>query len=509
MSIVRAETARVVEVGDGVCLVGADGTIARVDGDSAAVVRRVLDLIARPIARDAVALAISREAGADAGPIVDQILELLRATGAARIAEAAPVAASEAPGVAPRGPSAGLRAGNIVVGVTGAIAAVHAPSLVLALQRRGFAVEVAMSRASRRFVAPAALGAIAQREVHRSLWPATPLAPVPHVALAAWADLVVIYPASATTIARLAHGEFSDLVAAIALTTRAPVIAAPSMNPAMAEAPAVQRNLDQLRADGIALLAPVPAVEVAEAPEARAPVGGGCPPPGEVAATIDALVRANALPRRAPRARVPTDAAGWDATYAAPGAADDGRLPWVTDDCDADLAAALAAHGKPPGPLLDVGTGLGQVARHAAGAGYHVVATDVSDAALALARGRGGGEGIVWLRDDIAASALAGSFAVVVDRACLHVLPRARHAAWAAAMRRLVAPGGVLLVKTHQPGAPYATAAFTRDGLAALVGDGFEAVSIEPSTIPGARVATPAPAWLGVFRRAVARVHAV
>ena len=398
----------------------------------------------------------------------------------------------------------------------------------MALQRRGFAVEVAMSRASRRFVAPAALAAIAQREVHRSLWPATPLAPVPHVALAAWADLVVIYPASATTIARIAHGEFSDLVAAVALTTRAPVLAAPSMNPAMAEAPAAARNLDQLRADGIALFAPVPAIEVADAPEARAPVGGGCPPPGEVAATIDALVRAGALPRRTPRAPVPTDAAGWEATYSAPGADEAGRLPWVADACDPDLAAALAAHGRPPGPLLDAGCGLGQVARHAAAAGYHVVATDVSDTALALARYRGtrrlasprGGprsrfarrpargpsrfarrSRVIWLRDDVAASALATEFAVVIDRACLHVLPRARHPAWAAAMRRLVAPGGVLLVKTHRPGAPYATAAFTRDGLAALAGDAFDVISIDESTIPGARTTTPAPAWLGVFRR--------
>jgi SAM-dependent methyltransferase/3-polyprenyl-4-hydroxybenzoate decarboxylase len=489
-AFVRAETARVVELGAALCLVGGDGAIHRIDGDSAAVVRRVLELVGRPAARDAIVAAISAEAGGDAGPIVDQILALLEGSGAVR-----------GTGTAARAREAGGAAqarGNIVVGVTGAIAAVHAPSLVMALQRRGFAVEVAMSRASRRFVAPAALAAIAQREVHRSLWPATPLAPVPHVALAAWADLVVIYPASATTIARIAHGEFSDLVAAVALTTRAPVIVAPSMNPAMAEAPAAARNLEQLRADGVAVLAPVPAIEVADAPETRAPVGGGCPPAGEVAATIDALVRAGALSRRTPRAAVPTDAPGWEATYT--GADDTGRLPWVADECDPDLAAALAAHGRPPGPLLDAGCGLGQVARHAAAAGYHVVATDVSDTALALARYRGP-DRVIWLRDDIAASALATRFAVVLDRACLHVLPRGRHPAWAAAMRRLVAPGGVLLVKTHRPGAPYATAAFTREGLAALAGDAFEVVSIEESTIPGARAITPAPAWLAVFRR--------
>jgi len=486
-TIVRAETARVVEVGAAICLIGPDGRVHRVDGDSAAIVRRILELIARPVEREALVETIGREAGGDAGAIVGQVVDLLRATGAARVVDGPTPATVAATGQAPRA--------NIVVGVTGAIGAIHAPALVLALQRRGFAVEVALSRAARRFVAPSALAAIAQREVHRTIWPATPLAPVPHVALAQWADLVLIYPASATTIARLAHGEFSDLVAAIALTTRAPVVIAPSMNPAMAAAPAVQRNLDQLRADGVALLHGVPAVDVADAPSVRAAIGAGAPPPGDVAATIDALVTAGALPRRATTA-TPATGAEWDAVYAG----DDGRLPWVTDACDPDLVAALATHAPPPGPLLDAGCGLGQVARHAAAAGYQVVAADLSEAALALARRRGPAQ-IVWLRDDIAATALAGGFAVVVDRACLHALPRVRHAAWASAMRRLLEPGGVLIVKTHRPGAPYATAGFTPDGLAAVVGDGFEPVAITESTLPGARTATPAPAWLGVFRR--------
>src|SRR5438105_2027617 len=82
-------------------------------------------------------------------------------------------------------------------------------------------------------VARDALAAIARREPHTSLWPHAAHEPVPHVALAEWADLVVIYPASATTIARLASGDFSELVAATALTTAAPVVVVPSMNAAM------------------------------------------------------------------------------------------------------------------------------------------------------------------------------------------------------------------------------------------------------------------------------------
>src|SRR5207302_1347910 len=82
-----------------------------------------------------------------------------------------------------------------------------------------------------------ALAGLVQREIHTSMWPPAAHVPVPHVALAEWADLVVIYPASATTIARISNGDCSELVAAIATTTRAPVIVVPSMNEAMLDAP--------------------------------------------------------------------------------------------------------------------------------------------------------------------------------------------------------------------------------------------------------------------------------
>src|SRR5437763_73927 len=109
---------------------------------------------------------------------------------------------------------------------------------------------IAVSRAARRFVPAAALAAITHRAPHTSAWPASPVAPVPHVALAAWADVVLVCPASATTIARIANGDFSDLVSAIALTTRAPVILVPWMNPAMRAATAVVRNLPRCAEDG-------------------------------------------------------------------------------------------------------------------------------------------------------------------------------------------------------------------------------------------------------------------
>jgi 3-polyprenyl-4-hydroxybenzoate decarboxylase len=458
---------RAVDDGDALLLIARDGVVRRLDGDSAGLARAVLEEAAAPRTRAELHEAIAGRAGADAdavAAVVDQAIEALSAAGAL-------VAARDAAPVTP--------AGRVVLAVTGAVAAVHTPALALALERRGWTVEIALSRAARRFVPVNALAAITHRAPHTSMWPASAYAPVPHLALAEWADLVVVCPASATTLSRLAAGDFSDLVAAVALATRAPVVLVPSMNPAMREAAAVQRNLERLAGDGFLLAHGAAGIEVAERPGVRAPVGGAAPPAEDVAAMCDALWRAGALRRREPTS--------WNAIYAA---TPEARLPWASPEIDADLAAALAAHAPPPRPLLDVGTGLGVVARHAAALGYAVVALDIADTALELARARSGDAPIVWLRDDICAPALAARFGAVVDRGCLHVLPRARHPAWAAAMHRLVAPGGVVLAK-----------AFPDTDVAALLGDDFEVVAAADSTLPGPRDATPAAARLTIARR--------
>ena len=355
------------------------------------------------------------------------------------------------------------------------MAASHAPALVGALQRRGWTVEVALTETAQRFVAVDALTALVQRAVHTTMWPAAAHAPVPHVALAAWADLVIVYPASATTIARLAHGDFSDLVAAVALTTRAPVAIVPSMNAEMLAAPAVQRNLDQLRADGFAIVHGVRSVEAADAPAVREAAGGAAPAPGEVAATLEALVTAGAV--------TPSHRA-WDDAYRRP------LVPWASARCDDDLARALAHHAPPPARLLDVGCGLGQVARHAAGLGYRVVATDVSEVGLARARAEAGGGGdIVWVRDDICASALAGPFDVIVDRATLHTLSASRRATWAATVTRLAADRATVIVKGHA------------DKLGDIAIAGFEVVEDVAAELPGIVDATPIASRLVVLRR--------
>jgi len=411
-------TQRAVAIDVGADLVVLGDPPHRLTGDSADLARYVLATVRAPTTTAELVAAIERDSGplGERRAVVDHLLDVLARAGA--IASAPTEASAPLPGC------------NVVLGITGAIAATSAPALVVALQQRGHRVEIALTERATELVSVAALTAIARRAVHTSIWPTVAHAPVPHVALAAWAELVVIAPATATTIARLAHGDFSDLVSATALTTRAPVVVAPAMNPAMLDSDAVQTNLATLRRAGFAIVHDVPALEIADAPHARDELGGGMPAAGELVRAIDALRTHGALVART--------ASAWDAAYRT-------NAPWTSERCDADLAALLAAHAPTPRRVLDVGCGAGQVAVHAARAGHRVVAIDTSDVALAIARAHRAD--VVWLRDDICASALAGEFEVVVDRATLHALPRAHVYAWAASIRRLLAPGGIAIVK--------------------------------------------------------------
>ena len=150
-----------------------------------------------------------------------------------------------------------LDSARVVVGVTGSIAAYKAAALVSALVQHGAHVDVILTAAGARFVTAATFAALTPGTVHTDLFAARGVPHgIPHVRLAAEADLLAIAPATAHTLARLAHGLADDLLALTALGTRAPVLVAPAMETEMWSHPATRRNIAQLQADGVAVAGP-------------------------------------------------------------------------------------------------------------------------------------------------------------------------------------------------------------------------------------------------------------
>jgi phosphopantothenoylcysteine decarboxylase/phosphopantothenate--cysteine ligase len=145
---------------------------------------------------------------------------------------------------------------NIILGVTGGIAAYKAPDLVRRLRERGATVQVVMTGSAGQFVTETSLQAVSGRPVRQNLWDEEAEAAMGHIELARWADLVLIAPATAEFMARLAAGAAPDLLTTLCLATRAPIILAPAMNHVMWANPAVQANRALLEERGVRLLGP-------------------------------------------------------------------------------------------------------------------------------------------------------------------------------------------------------------------------------------------------------------
>ena len=145
---------------------------------------------------------------------------------------------------------------EIVVGVSGGIAAFKAAALVSLLVQRGAGVTAVLTSAARRFVGVATFAALTGRPVaSRSFDPgAFPLGG--HIELASRAELVVVAPATADFLAKVAHGAADDLLSTLVLCMEGPVLLAPAMNAAMWSKPAVQRNVRQVEADGHRIVPP-------------------------------------------------------------------------------------------------------------------------------------------------------------------------------------------------------------------------------------------------------------
>jgi phosphopantothenoylcysteine decarboxylase/phosphopantothenate--cysteine ligase len=150
---------------------------------------------------------------------------------------------------------------RIVLGVTGSIAAYKAVDLASKLTQLGAVVDVIMTEAAQRFVTPLTFQAVTGRAVYTDIWQSPPASGdlpthVAHVGLAESAALLVIAPATANTIAHLAHGFTEDLLLITALAARCPVLVAPAMDGGMYAHPATQANLATLQARGITVVQP-------------------------------------------------------------------------------------------------------------------------------------------------------------------------------------------------------------------------------------------------------------
>lgn len=145
---------------------------------------------------------------------------------------------------------------NILLGISGGIAAYKAAELTRLLKKHGAQVRVVMTPAAQEFITPLTLQALSGEPVHTELLNPAAEAAMGHIELARWADAIVIAPASADVLARLSAGMANDLLTTLCLASSAPLFLAPAMNQAMWRHPATQANCKQLQARGAYLLGP-------------------------------------------------------------------------------------------------------------------------------------------------------------------------------------------------------------------------------------------------------------
>src|SRR5438445_5720625 len=151
---------------------------------------------------------------------------------------------------------------RITLGVSGGVAAYKAAELVRRLQEERFDVEVVMTRNAREFITPLTFAALTGKKVITEMFgeeaggPANVESAIEHIAVAQRTDLLLIAPATANTLAKLARGLADDFLSTLFLATTAPVVVAPAMNVNMWEHAATQQNLERLRARGVRIVEP-------------------------------------------------------------------------------------------------------------------------------------------------------------------------------------------------------------------------------------------------------------
>jgi phosphopantothenoylcysteine decarboxylase/phosphopantothenate--cysteine ligase len=250
-------------------------------------------------------------------------------------------------------PLRGLRIG-VLVG--GGIAAYKIADLVSRLAQAGCEVRVGMTASATRFVGPATFRGVSGRPVELDLWDGEH--PEPHVELGDWGQVLLVAPATANLLARLARGHADDLVTATVLAARCPVLVAPAMNDAMWEKPAVQENVATLRAHGCAIVEP----EVGHLASGHSGTGRLAGAPAILAALSEALRSRRDLAGRrvvvsAGGTREPIDPVRYVGNYSS------GKMGFAVAAAAADRGAEVA---------------LVSTARHPAHEGVRVVAVETA-----------------------------------------------------------------------------------------------------------------------------------
>ncbi len=188
-------------------------------------------------------------------------------------------------------PSAKHSCDRLVIGVTGAVQA----SLIFSYLDQVYFrycrnIEIVLTKSSLKFINPRASEYLYSTRVWIDLFKPQKNVNVPHIHLAQSADLIVVFPATAHTLHRLATGECSDLLSLVIAATNAPVILVPAMNRAMWFYPPIQRNVSQLREDGFYIVEPGLGYEVSANLDATLQVGGPGVDPMSLVALLDAVL---------------------------------------------------------------------------------------------------------------------------------------------------------------------------------------------------------------------------
>ncbi len=175
---------------------------------------------------------------------------------------------------------------RLLLGITGGVAAYKAAELTRALVKSGIEVQVVMTEAAREFITPITLQALSGRRVYTDLWDAGIDNNMAHIELSRGADAILVAPATADFIAKLANGLCNDLLSTLCIARNCPLMLAPAMNREMWENAATQRNIKQLLADGVTILGP------GAGEQACGEIGmGRMLEPGELLAAIEAFYR--------------------------------------------------------------------------------------------------------------------------------------------------------------------------------------------------------------------------